>query len=509
MHCGKYDHRTLLIVVMIAGAQFALLMATHGTYGYFRDEFYYMTCADNLDWGYVDHPPFSILLLAAVRAVFGSSIHVIRLLSSLSGAFLVIMTAYLARLLGGKRFAIILSALISALSPTVLAFSGFYSMNAFDFLFWAGGYITFVSIIKDPRPFNWSLLGILMGLGLQNKLSMAVFGASMILAIATTSHRKLIIEKNAFYAGLIALFLFLPHLIWQHANGWPTVEFIANAKMYKIAESSPGQFLVNQLLLANPLVAPLLILGLFQLLRNHRGRYSRPLGLIFAFAFAILILQRSKAYYLAPAYTALFAGAGCAVEKWGRGNLKWLKPLVVILVILSGCISIPMTVPVLSPEDLITFETRIGLRPPVEERSGRTELAQHFADRFGWENMTATCARVYAELPENQRTACRIVTSNYGEAGAISFFGKEYDLPPVISGHNNYYLWGYGDGEIETIVAVGFQIADLAGLFESVEQRATIRSPYAMPYETDIPVYVCRDPLISVTELWYKLRIFI
>lgn len=509
MSSRNFDHITWLIVGIIACGQFGLLMASHGNYGYFRDEFYYMACAEHLDWGYVDHPPFSILLLAAVRAVFGSSIHAIRLLSTLSGALLVVLTAYLTRILGGKRFAIFLSALIAALSPTVLAFSGFCSMNAFDFLFWAGGFIVLVNILKKPRSSMWILLGVLMGLGFQNKFSMAVFGVSMILAITITSHRKLLFNTNALYAAAIALLLFLPHIIWQHVNEWPTIEFITNATSYKIAGSTPLQFLANQLILANPIVVPVLLLGILWLLWGQTKRFSKLPGLVFILALLILIIQKSKAYYLAPAYSVLFSGAGCAVEDWGKGNLKWLKSLVVILVILSGCISVPMAVPVLSPEDLIEFETRIGLRPPVEERSGRAELAQHFADRFGWENMTATVARVYAKLPDSLRDTCRIVTSNYGEAGAISFFGKKYGLPPVVSGHNNYYLWGPGEGAIETIITVGISATELEGLFRTVERKATISSPYAMPYETDLPVFVCVDPLLSVSALWEKLRMFI
>ena len=509
MKIWKSDHITWPIVVTIACAQFALLMGTHGNYGYFRDEFYYMACADHLDWGYVDHPPFSILLLAGIRALFGSSIHSIRLLPSLSGTLLVVMTAYLAHILGGKRLAIILSAIVAALSPTVLAFSDYFSMNAFDFLFWTGGYIILMHILKHPRPSLWILMGIVMGLGLQNKLSMAVFGLSMLLATAVTSKRKILFHKYAAYAGAVAALIFLPHLLWQQRHGWPIVEFITNAKMYKIAGSSPQQFLANQLILANPIIAPLLLAGLYWLLRGPSRRFSRLPGLIFVSALAVLIIQKSKAYYLAPAYTVLFAGAGCAVEDWAKGRLRWIGPVSLILVMMSGCISIPMTVPVIPPEDLIAFESWIGLRPPVEETSGRAELAQHFADRFGWENMTATVARVYGELPDEQKDACRIVTSNYGEAGAISFFGKKYNLPEVISGHNNYYLWGFGEGKIETIITVGIPANELEGLFGIVEQRATIHSPFAMPYETDLSLYICKDPLTPIATMWEKLRIFV
>ena len=58
---------TVLAVAMVQ-------LATGWRYGLFRDEFYYLACASHLDCGYVDHPPFSIIVLAGVRALLGDSL---------------------------------------------------------------------------------------------------------------------------------------------------------------------------------------------------------------------------------------------------------------------------------------------------------------------------------------------------------------------------------------------------------------------------------------------------
>src|SRR3989442_3862828 len=68
------DQRMPALVFVIALAGVALHLATGWRYGLFRDEFYYLACANHLDWGYVDHPPLSIVVLAGGRALFGDSL---------------------------------------------------------------------------------------------------------------------------------------------------------------------------------------------------------------------------------------------------------------------------------------------------------------------------------------------------------------------------------------------------------------------------------------------------
>ena len=136
-------------------------------------------------------------------------------------------------------------------------------------------------------------------------------------------------------------------------------------------------------------------------------------------------------------------------------------------------------------------------------------MSQHFADRFGWENLVATGARVYRSLPPDDRTRAAILTGNYGEAGAVYFFGPRHGLPRAISGHNNYWLWGPRQATGELVIAVGVSRGQLAPLFDEVVLADWVTSDYAMTFETNLPIYVCRRPKRPLPEVWPTLKRYI
>jgi hypothetical protein len=174
-----------------------------------------------------------------------------------------------------------------------------------------------------------------------------------------------------------------------------------------------------------------------------------------------------------------------------------------------GLATLPVTVPLLAPQDFVRYASAIGVEAPQEERGQRVELPQPFADRFGWENQVATVARVYEALSPEERTQVAIVTRNYGEAGAIDFLGARYGLPKAVSGHNNYWLWGPGSATGEVAITVGLPREQLERIYAEVTLADTVVSPYAMAFETNIPVYVCRRLKRPLAELWPELKRFI
>jgi len=495
----------LLVVSGLALMHFLLHVLTNGNYGMFRDEFYYIACSDHLAWGYVDHPPLSIALLAGSRVVLGESVQAIRLLPALMGSLLVILTGLMTRELGGGRFAQIFAALCVMIVPIYLVVTGFFSMNAFDCVFWVLSFSIIIRIITTDNEKLWLLFGLAVGLGLLNKISILVFGCSVVAGLLFTPYRRYFRSKYFWMAGGIALLVFVPHILWQVANDWPTVEFISNAKRYKIAPLTPLQFLGGQIMGIHPLNAPIWLAGLLFLLFAKKGQPYRILGLTYAIAFAVLAIQRSKAYYLSPAYPALLAAGGWAIEALlHRRGWHWAKPILLGIVLIGGAATAPLVVPILPVETFIGYQKFLGVEPSAEETNPLGELPQYFADRFGWENMTATVASVYEGLSPEQQAECVIVTGNYGEAGAIDYFGPRYGLPPAISQHNSYYLWGPGDVSGNVMISVGISREDLENAFESVTEMATIVSPYAMPYENHMPVYLCVGLRVPLNEAWQR-----
>ncbi len=497
------------IAILIALALLKLLIhfLFNGQYGYFRDELYYMACGENLAFGYVDQPPFVALVAWFSRWLLGDSLFALRFFPALAGALVVFMTGLIVRELGGRRFAQVLAGLGVIFSGVLLALGNFLSMNPFDHLFWILAAYVLILILKNGQPKLWVYLGLVLGLGLQNKYSLVFFGFGIVVGLLLTAERKHFLKPGIWLAGAVALVIFLPNLIWQFRHEWPTLEFIRNASLYKNVDLSPLGFLKGQILEMNPLLFPLLLIGLFYFLFSVTGKPYRLFAWMYLSIFVLFIMTKAKVYYIAPIYPIMFAGGARAVEKFIlHFRWNWLKPVIIFILVLGSLPMIPMVLPVLPVDTYIDYSERLGFTPPPEERHEMGKLPQHYADMFGWENMAATVAEVYEQLTPEEKAKCGIFTQNYGEAGAIDFFGQKYGLPIALSGHNNYWIWGPRNYTGEIIIMIGGSLEDYGGVFQKVEQVAVIKNDYAMPYENKLPVYLCRGLALPVEEIWPRLK---
>jgi hypothetical protein len=499
---------TQAAVAVLAGLAIAKLLihfVTNGTYGYFRDELYYIACSEHLAWGYVDHPPLSIGILAATRALLGDSIFAIRLPVVLAGAVCVVLTGLLARAFGGGRYAQGVAALACLGTATSLAMSSFFSMNAFDLLFWLLCAHIVVRLLQSGDTRWWLVLGGVAGLGMLNKYSVAFGVFGLVVGIALTRQRRLLLSSRLLVGGALAVLIFLPHLWWEAVNGMPTAEFIRNAAAHKIVAMPPLAFLGAQVIESNPFTAPLWLAGLGSLLLASVMRPFRPLGWMYLVVLVVFMLQHAKPYYLSPAYPALLAAGAVAVERLQR---RWLRAAVALWLVIGGVVVGALAIPALSLPTYLRVARQLGISAPQEERGHTAEMPQVLADRFGWENMTATIARVYRALPPAQRAHAAILGGNYGEAAAVDFFGPRFGLPKAISGHNNYWLWGPRGASGDVVISVGIPRADLERNFAAVEQAAIVVSPYALPGESHLPVYVSRHLRMPIEQAWPLLKRF-
>lgn len=498
------------VLVYLAFATLLIHFLTNGQYGYFRDEFYYMACGEHLDWGYVDQPPFVALMVFLTRRLLGDSLFALRFLPAVCGAAVVLLVGLITRELGGGRFAQVLAAIAVIVGPVYLSLDNFYSMNCFDHLFWAlGGYIL-VRILKEDKPRLWLLFGLVAGIGLMNKYSMGFFGFGLVVGLALTQARKYFASKWLWLGGVLAFLIFLPNILWEVHYHFPTLEFIHNATFHKIAPKSPFFFLSATVLQTHPFALPIWLSGLYFYFFGAEGKTYRPLGWIYLATLALFLVTRAKPYYLAPTFFALFAGGAIVIENFVRERSRsWLRPAYVSLLVLGGAVTAPFALPVLPVDTFIRYEHRLGVNPPQEERDKLGELPQMYADMFGWENLVATVAKVYNDLSPEEKAKCVIGASNYGEAGAIDFFGHKYGLPNAISSHNSYWLWGPGDKPGEVLLVVGGDLKGYQSMYEQVDQVATVVSQYARPSETDLPVYLCRRPNLTLQAVWPRIKGFI
>src|SRR5204862_3715863 len=503
----NYSFESALIVSLSAVALLVHLL-TNGRYGYFRDELYYIACARHLDFGYIDQPPLSILLLRLSEAFLGDSLFAVRLLPVAAGAVTVSLTGVIAREPGGRTRAIALACAASLCALFNLAVGNFFSMNAFEPLFWTARIYILLRVVHGGSPTLWLWLGALLGLSLENKHSTVFFAAGIFVALLLTPERAHFSKKWIWLGGLIAFAIALPNILWEARHYWPTYQLLSNiAHSNKNVGLSPTQFIAQQIVFMNPGTFPLWLAGLLWVFGSREGRRYMALGVIYLVMLAEFIILHGKSYYLAPAYPMLLAAGGVALERVFANRLKRFKPALLVVIVLTGALFAPLAIPILPPSKLVAYMQAIGLQLPRTETSHTAPLPQIFADQFGWQEMVASVAHVYHHLrPEDEKRAA-IFCQNYGEAGAIDFFGPKFGLPPAISGHQNYFLWGPRDWNGEVVLVLDTRDDDERELFASVEDLGQIvSSPWAMPFERRTHIYLCRDLKVNVLECWPQVK---
>jgi hypothetical protein len=236
---------------------------------------------------------------------------------------------------------------------------------------------------------------------------------------------------------------------------------------------------------------------------------GRILAILYLSVFALLALSgTARAAYLSPAYPPLFALGAIAIERaTASGRLaRFARVPGVALLALSGAALVPLAVPVLPVERYVSYAAALGMTPHSEERKEMGELPQLFADMFGWPELAAEVARVFRTLPAEDQARASVFAQNYGEAGAIDFFGRPLGLPPAISGHNNYWLWGPGQRPADPLLIVGGDLEDHQQAFEDVTAVGRHTCRYCMPYERDLTIWVARRPKAPVPELWRVVK---
>jgi len=494
-------------VAAIAAGKLLVHLYTSRHYGYFVDELYYLACSEHLAWGYVDQPPLIAVVTKIARALFGDSLAAIRFFPALAGAALVLLTGFIARELGGKRFAQALAALTVLVSPAFLGLDNLLTMNAFEPLFWMGCAFVLIRMVNTAREKLWLWFGLLAGIGLENKHSMLIVGFALIAGLLLTPQRKLMLSRWFLLAGLVAFLIFLPNLIWNIQHHFPFLELQANIRRsQRDVALSPVSFWGQEILLMLPLSLPVWGAGLYYLLFAKSARELRALGLAFLIAAAVIMALSPRVYYLFPAFPMLMAaGAVFWEQTLEAARFGWLKVAYLASMSLLGAALAPLAAPVLPVPDYLRYTQAIHLQQPRIENHRLGPLPQLFADQFGWEEMTQVVARAYNQLPAEVRAKTAIFGQNYGQAGAIDFFGPKYGLPKAISGHQSYFLWGPRGYTGESMIVMDDREERLEKLFQTVRKVGHVEHPYSMPYE-HFDVFYCEGAKQHLADVWPHLK---
>lgn len=491
-------------ILIVAAITFLVHLLCIRGYGYFRDELYYLACAARFDWGYVDHPPLSVAVLKLFTSVFGTDIWAVRLPGILAGTASVILYGLVAAKLGANRNAQILACLFAGFSPANQVVSHLYSMNGIDITLWAGAALLYLHSADPEKRKLWLWLGLVCGLAMLNKLSGFWLVAGIGLTTLFSPRRTELKTTYPWLAAVIAVVVFAPHFVWQHERNWITQEFVRNAAEFKMEVLPPWIILGVQVVVTNPVLALMWIIGAYNAIVKKPE--WRPYSITyFLVILMLLISMRSRENYPAPSYVFIVPLGAMVIADWiSQAKIRLYAFVGVLLPVTIFCTSLAL--PLLPPPqvELIAEESNVDV--PATEKGPKSPLQGH-ADMFGWPEMASTVYKIWSALPEEERSRTPVFGMNYGESAACWFFNKEKTpAPQVIGRHNEYWLWGPGDWDGQSLLVVGELTPEIRNSFESSIEVANLNSPYATPEEAHAPISILRGLKKPVPEFWKEIR---
>lgn len=490
----------------IAAAIVVLLLYYVKGYGYMSDELYFLACAEHPVWGYADLPPLLPWLTWITMHTIGSSLLAIRLYPALAAGAAVWIAALLARELGGGRRAVILTAVLVATSPILIGVGHILSTNALDYPLWVLAALLLVRITQGGSPVLWLALGVVAGVSLLHKYTMAFLLAALLLGMLLTAWRRYFLSRWFWAATLITALMVLPNVLWQAQAHFPFLELQHhNTVTHRNVVLPPLQFVLAQALLANLVSFVIALAGAAFCFTPSMRRY-RALGFtIFGF-FLLMFALHARDYYLGGIYPIMFALGAVAVERWFGGRWAWRGVLAyTALALAQWIIMLPTMLPVLSPEGLERYCKGIPMHRTEPENWKHSSIPDYIADQFGWQERVEMVARYYNSLPAEERAQVAILGHFYGQAGAIDHFGPPLGLPKAISGHHSYWYFGTRGYHGRNVIFMDMPKTHLEKHCASVTLVGERASPL-MREDHNYAIYHCRGLDYDITTEWEHFR---
>jgi hypothetical protein len=474
-------------VWVAAAAYLAVELAVGGRYGFHRDELYFLVAGNRLAFGYVDQGPLAPLLVHLANLAFGATPTAIRILPALCGAATIAVAALIAQTLGGGRFAQTLAAVAAACDPVALAAGHLANTTVYDLLGWALVLLFALRALLAGEQRSWLCAGIVAGIDLENKNLILLLAAALLIALVL-SPRRAVLRSRWLWAGVgVAVLIFLPELVWQSQHGWPA---IAMSRALASEHSAAGDYvgyLPAQIVYPGILALPIVVAGVLHLARAPELRFL-VVALVLVVAFVFIDIP-GRAYYPAGFYPLLYAAGAVAIE----ARVAARRRAYLVAPVVGALASLALVLP------LLPLATMTKLR-------FLHKLAYDQGETVGWPQLTRTVAMVYDALPPAQRRDTSIFTGNYGEAGAIAFYGPAYDLPQPLSGHNNYWVWGPGHQSDATVIAFD-SVGQLSRQFKRCRYDTTFHSPLNVNNdENGSQIWTCTRPSGPWGSFWPALK---
>jgi 4-amino-4-deoxy-L-arabinose transferase-like glycosyltransferase len=476
-------------------------------YGIHRDEFLYLSMGEHLRlWG-MDFPPAIALLAKTARALFGDTLFAIRFFPAVAGTCVLVLTGVMARELGGARFAQGLAMLTILLGALFLRSASLFHPVVLDQLCWALGFLALIKIAQGSRGHWWLVLGLAGGLGLLTKFSIGFFELGALTAILLTPQRRALATPWPYLAIMIALLVGSPSIISQVRLDYPVVFNMRDLQTQQLQRITVSEFFMGQLLILGPAIL-LAGAGLIYLLLNRSMRSYRVVGLTCLIVFLTLLLLHGKSYYVGPIYPTLIAAGAVALGRLPGRFGQTASLVVIVLVVAWGAIGLAFGLPVVPPAQMARYAARVGIKSATTTNRGTAlPLPQDYADMLGWEDQVSAVAQVYQSLPADKRAQAVLLARNYGQAGALEFYGPRHGLPRRVLLPGSLLLWRPSAGDsYDVVVTVGISPEDLSRFLRTVRLVSRFDHPWMVDEERNVPICIAETPYRDIQEAWTRRK---
>jgi hypothetical protein len=483
--------RVPVLAWVIAAVFVAVELAVSGRYGFLQDELYFIVAGHHLAFGYVDQPPLAPLL-TRITGILGVNPTAVRIIPALAGGAIVIMAAKLAALFGAGRLGRVLAALTTACAPVIIGAVHIGNTTPLDLLAWTTVLLCVTTALLRHRPRWWLAAGAAAGVGLEADNLVALLLICLAVGILASAQRPVLRTRWPWLGAGIATVIWAPNLIWQATHGWPQ---LAMSSALHQENTSPADYVgavPAQLVYLGLLVTPLIVAGFVVLWRTPELRFiavTATLVVVYVLAWI-----PGKVYYADGMAPAVLAAGAMGAERWiARARRSWMRRGVVVAASLVGlAVTLPGLLPILPVSDVHDL--------PASSQQNT------LGDTIGWPQLTRAVAAQDTALVRAGQRPTSIFTGYYAEAGALDVLGTADQLPPVLSGHNAYWMWGPGRASDRTVLVVD-ALGQLRPYFASCRLLTTYHAPYHVQNDwTDIQIGVCTGPAASWPTLWPHLK---
>ena len=447
------DMKRNRLIYFLALIKFILpFLLQHSIYELHRDEFLYLAEGRHMAWGFMEVPPL-LSVFAWLIHICGDGMFWIKCWPSLFGALTFIIVAKIILSLGGKTFALLLG-FLPFITGVYLRVHFLFQPNFLEIFFWTLIAWSMISFVQTQQNKWLYIFGISVGLGMMSKYSVAFFVLSILTGLLLTRQRKIFQNKHFYAAGLLAFLIFLPNLLWQYLHHFPVVFHMKELRETQLQYVSPTSFLLDQLLMNLPCVF-IWIAGLCFAGFTRKTNQYRFIAWAYISVIVLLLLGHGKNYYTLGAYPILFAFGAYQLEQLTAVRFRFLRYVFVLVAVYLGYLFIPLALPLFKPAELAAFYEKKHLAKTGAlkwEDLKNHPLPQDFSDMLGWDEMSKKMADAYHTLDSNEKKHTILFCDNYGQAGAVNYYGTKYKMPAAYSDNASFLYWIPGKYDFENIV---------------------------------------------------------